>query len=187
MDHFITTVYTQAEQNAVSGLSQIETIKKITKELSSYALRDITLKRTNGEVMKIDLLKFRLTGDFKFNPYLMNDDVIIFPAYDHERNIIDINGAVNKPTKFQFVKGDKLSDAILFAGGLNNSYDNIDSAQISRLDNTGEKEELITVDIKNDFSLESGDRIKILADANQRKDYKVLVLGEVKKPGFVYI
>ena len=187
LDHFVTTIFTQAEQNALGGLTQIQTIKRVTKELNSFALRNITLKRTNGDVMKIDLLKFRLTGDFKFNPYLMNDDVIIFPAYDHERNIIDINGAVNKPIKFQFVDGDKLSDAILFAGGLNNSYDNVDSAQISRLDNTGNKEELITVSIKDDYPLQSGDRIKILADENQKMNYKVLVLGEIKKPGFVYV
>jgi len=187
LDHFITTIYTQAQLNALSNLTELETIKQVNKEVSRYALRDITLKRINGNIEKIDLLKFRMTGDFKYNPYVQNDDVIIFPAYDNERNIIDITGAVNKPAKFQFVEGDKLSDAIFFAGGLNSAYENVKQAEISRLDKTGEKEELILVNIKDDYTLKSGDRIRILADENQRKNYKVLVLGEVKYPGYIYV
>lgn len=187
LDHFITTIFVQAQQNALRSINDLQTIKKVTQEIENYALRDITIKRMNGEVFKIDLLKFRLTGDFRYNPYLMQDDVIIFPSYDNEKNIIDITGAVNKPVKFQFVDGDKLSDAILFAGGLNPAYENITSAEISRLDKTGNKEEVFEIIINNDFELKSGDRIRILADENQKKNYKVLVLGEVKHPGYVFI
>ncbi|MCX6171137.1 MAG: SLBB domain-containing protein [Ignavibacteriales bacterium] len=187
LDQFITTLYTEAQQRALSSLNQLETIKQVEKEISRYALRDITLKRSNGEVVIIDLLKFRLTADFKFNPYLMNDDVIIFPSYDNDRNIVDINGAVNKPTKFQFVEGDNLSDAILFAGGINAAYDNIKTAEISRLNSSGDKEEIISIDINSNFPLKYGDRIRIMADQNQKKVFKALVLGEVKNPGYVYL
>ncbi len=187
LDQFITAIYTEAQQKALSSLNQLETIKQVEKEVSKYALRDITLKRSNGEIVKIDLLKFRLTADFKFNPYLMNDDVIIFPSYDSERNIVDISGAVNKPTKFQFVEGDKLSDAILFSGGINPIFENVINAEISRLSNNGDKEELIQVNIKDDITLKSGDRIRVLADENQKKNYKALVLGEVKTPGYIYV
>ncbi len=187
LDQFITTIYTEAQQKAISSLNQLETIKQVAKEVSKYALRDITLKRSNGEIVKIDLLKFRLTADFRFNPYLMNDDVIIFPSYDSERNIVDISGAVNKPTKFQFVEGDKLSDAIIFAGGINPIFENVIDAEISRLSNNGDKEELIHVKVQDDFTLKSGDRIRVLADENQKKNYKALVLGEVKTPGYIYV
>jgi protein involved in polysaccharide export with SLBB domain len=187
LDQFVTTVFLQAQQNALRNLAQIETMKEISKEINKYALRDITLKRINGEVLKIDLLRFRLTGDFKYNPYLMNDDVIIFPAYDNEKSVVNINGAVNKPTKFQFVAGDKLNDAILFAGGLNPGYENIAQAEISRLDKTGNKEQVVLINIKDDINLQAGDRVRILADENQKSDYKVLVLGQVKKPGYIYI
>ncbi|MFA3784104.1 SLBB domain-containing protein [Melioribacteraceae bacterium 4301-Me] len=187
VDHFITTVFMQAQRQAIGSLSQLESIQKVKTGIQNYPLRNITLLRAKGDKIKIDLLRFRLTGDFKNNPYLMNDDVIIFPFYDTEKDIIDISGAVNNPIKFQFVEGDKLSDAILFAGGLNNTYDNITQAEISRLDNTGNKEQLITVNINDDYQLKPGDRIKILADENQRKNYKVLVLGQVTYPGFVYV
>lgn len=187
LDNFITIYYNQAQLNSLRGLTKIEEIKGVSKELERYALRDITLKRKNGEIIKIDLLRFRLTGDFKYNPYLMNDDVILFPSYDNEKSVIDISGAVNKPAKFQFVSGDKLSDAILFAGGLNPSYDNTETAEISRLDKTGNKEQTIIAKIKDDFTLQSGDRIRILADENQKRNYKILVLGQVRKPGYIYI
>lgn len=187
LDHLITTLYTQAQQKALQSLNSISTINQVKKQIEKYPLRDIVLKHADGSIQKIDLLKFRLLGDFKYNPYLQNDDVIIFPNNDEERNFVDISGAVNKETKFQFVEGDKLSDAILFAGGLNKAYDQIEKAEISRLDNTGNNVEKIIVDINSDFELKRGDRIKILCDESNKLDYKVLVLGEVKFPGYVYI
>ena len=186
-DHFITSIFLQAQQNSLRGLTQLESMKSVTKEINKYAMRNITLKHVNGEIVKVDLLRFRFTGDFKDNPYLTNDDVIIFPSYDDEISFVEVTGAVNKPTKFQFVPGDKLGDAILFSGGLNQSYENVEKAEISRLDKTGSKEQLITVNIKDNITLESGDRIRILADENQKKNFKVLVLGQVQNPGFVYV
>jgi len=78
-------------------------------------LRNITLKRTNGEELKLDLMKFRRTGDFVNNPYLKNDDVLIFPSSDLDRNFFSINGAINKPGKYHFRDGDKLNNAIELA------------------------------------------------------------------------
>ena len=187
LDYFITSIFNEAQKNALSSLNQISSIKQVTQELKKYPLRNITLKRADGEILNVDLLKFRLSGDFKNNPYLKNDDVIIFPFYDDEKGFIEINGAVNKPIKFQFVDGDNLSNAIEFAGGLNSAYQNINKAEVSRLNSTGNKEEIFIVDLNSDFKLKAGDRIRVLADENQKGDYKVLVLGEVKNPGFIYI
>jgi protein involved in polysaccharide export with SLBB domain len=187
LDYFITSIFTGAEQKAIGSLTQIETIRQVSKEIKKYALRDITLKRTNGEIRKIDLMKFRLTGDFANNPYLLNDDMIIFPAYDLNTNFVEIIGAVNKEVKFQFVDGDGLADALLFAGGINQAYENVKTAEISRLNSAGDKEEIIHVNISTNFPLKRGDRIRILADPNQKRIFKALVLGEVKNPGYVYL
>jgi protein involved in polysaccharide export with SLBB domain len=187
LDHFITQIFTEAQSNALGNINQLFEKQKVLDELNKFPLRDITLKRYNGEVHKIDLLKYRMTGDFSFNPYLMNDDVILFPGYDPKTNFVEVDGAVNKSLKFQFVEGDKLSDALLFAGGINKAFDNINKAQISRLYDNGSKEKLIDVDLKNDFQLERGDRIKILYDETNRKEFKALVLGEVNRPGYVYL
>ncbi len=187
LDHFITTLFIQAEQKALGTINKPEIIKQIKKEIEKYPLRDITLRHSDGEIKKIDLLKFRLTGDFKHNPYLKQDDVIIFPSYDLERDIIDISGAVNKSTQIQFVDGDKLSDAIMFAGGINRAYENITEADISRLSSNGKLEKIVTVKLNSDIQLERGDRIMVIDNENNKKAYKCLVLGEVNRPGYVYI
>lgn len=187
IDHFITQIFIDAQQKSLASITQIEVLKKINEELMKYPLRDILLKRISGETTKVDLLKYRLTGDFVNNPYLMNDDVIVFPAYDDKTNFVEVIGAVNKPVKFQFVDGDKLSDAILFAGGVNRAYDDVTLVEISRLQDKGEREELITAKLDDHLALKPGDRIKVLYDENNRREFKALVLGEVNNPGFVYV
>lgn len=187
VDQFVTQLYAVGTDKAKGSLQEYWAVRMLEQGFSEFPLRDITLKRMDGAVKKIDLLKFRLTGDFELNPYLRNDDVIIFPDYDITRTFIDISGAVNKSAKFQYMKGDKLSDAILFAGGINPAYDNVIQAMISRLDASGINEQRIIVNIVADPELKMGDRIKILADENQKKSFKALVLGEVKNPGYVYL
>jgi protein involved in polysaccharide export with SLBB domain len=187
VDHFITQIFSEAQERSISKINQFEIVKKMTEEFAKYPLRDILLKRANGEQFKVDLLKYRMTGDLSINPYLMNDDVLIFPGYNEQTNFVEIIGAVNNPVKFQFVEGDKLSDAILFAGGINNAYENVMTAEISRLHDKGSREEIIKVNLSDNLELERGDRIRIPFEENNKREYKVLVLGEVNTPGYVYI
>src|SRR5574340_1263713 len=79
-DQFTTRIFTEAKAQVLSSAKDEKLMAKIKNELDSYAKRDIILKRFSGEEIKLDLEKFRLTGDFKYNPYLKNDDVIIFPV-----------------------------------------------------------------------------------------------------------
>lgn len=187
VDQYITRIYNEVKSQIPYPSNNDELFIKTLSQTNNYALRGMILKSKNGGRTTLDLLKFRLGGDFLNNPYLKNDDVLIFPAYDLEYDFIEISGAVNKPIKFQFVEGDKLSDAIFFARGINKAYEGADTAIISRLSYDGKTEQQIIVNVDSDFELERGDRIKIAADQTNRKDYKVLVLGEVNKPGYIYI
>lgn len=187
LDQFITRIYNQAFATLKLPSVDEKIFVHMLSEAQNYPLRGIVLKSKEGNQKQIDLLKFRLTGDFSYNPYLQNDDVVVFPSYDSDYGIVEINGAVNKSTIFQFVEGDKLSDAIFFARGLNKAYENVTQALISRLSYDGTNEELIEVDLNNDIALKPGDRIKILADQTKRRNYKILVLGEVRNPGEIYI
>jgi polysaccharide biosynthesis/export protein len=152
-----------------------------------FSKRGITLRRVNGESLNVDLLKFEISGDYKFNPYLKNEDVLIIPSFNLTFNFITISGAVNVPLTTQFVDGDRLSDAILFAQGIDPAIDNVTKASINRLSADGAKEEDTTVAIADNPPLKRGDRITILADELFRKDYKVFVNGEVNHPGNIYI
>jgi protein involved in polysaccharide export with SLBB domain len=188
VDQFVTRMYTQTREKIFSQLSQQpELLEKARKEIENYSLRDITLKRATGEEIKLDLIKFRRTGDFSQNPYLKNDDVLIFPPSDLERNFFSIYGAVNKPGKYHFKEGDRLSDAVELAQGINKAYENVTKAEIHRLSYDGEKMEVIPVEINHDLQLQRGDRIVVAADETQKKEFSVTVIGEVKSPGKIPI
>ena len=185
VDQFVTRIYNEAVSRSLSNAQDEKMLEKLKKDISQFSLRGITLKRSSGEEMILDLEKFRLSGDFKYNPYLKNDDVLIFPPYDMDRNFFTINGAVNRNGKYAFVEGDKLSDAIELARGINPAYDNVNEVEISRLNYDGSRQEVIRKKITDDFKLNRGDQIIVIADETQRKDFYVLVLGEVNQPGYV--
>jgi protein involved in polysaccharide export with SLBB domain len=188
VDQFITRMFNQARDRALANVSaEPFMIERVQKELEEYSIRNILLKRVSGEEIRIDLLKFRRTGDFTLNPYLKNDDVILFSPADLEKNFFSVMGAVNKPGKFHFVDGDKLSDAIELAYGINKAYENVEKVELHRLSYDGEKMDIITLNINDDFELIRGDRILVVADESQRVEFNVIVLGEVNRPGIIPI
>ena len=188
VDQFVTRIFNLYKSQTIGKLTDQKSIEKYSIELDNVAKRNIRLKHINGKEETLDLEKFRITGDFIDNPYLKNDDVLIFPKVDLLRDFISVDGAVNNPIKFQFVPGDKLSDALLFAQGISDAYENVEIAEIFRAAYNGMSEQSIPVDIHNkDFKLESGDIITVLANETMKKEYKVLVLGEVYRPGYLPI
>jgi protein involved in polysaccharide export with SLBB domain len=188
VDQFVTRIYNAAKENSLSIAKDLQTADQINRTINAdYAIRGITLKSANGEEKMIDLAKFRVNGDFKNNPYLKNDDVIIFPAVDLDRNFIRIMGAVNNPMKFMYVDGDKLSDAIELAQGINKAYENVTDATIYRLNYDGTKIDSFQVPLNQDFLMQRGDRIVVNAKETKKRDFKVNVLGEVNEPGYIPI
>ena len=188
VDQFVTRIYNLAKENSLNVAKDLETANKINRNLENdYAIRGIILKNANGDEKIIDLAKFRVNGDFNNNPYLKNDDVIIFPAVDLDRNFVSIMGAVNNPLKFMYVDGDKLSDAIELALGINKAYSEVTEAIIYTLNLEGSKLDSIRVGINDDILLKRGDRVFVVASESKRRDYKVNVIGEVTHPGFVPI
>ena len=183
VDQFVTRLYLEAKDKSMRVTNDQRMVEKINTELNNFSLRGITLRRATGEEIKVDLQKFRITGNFKDNPYLKNDDVIIFPANDMNRNFFTIYGAVNNPGIFFFVEGDSLSDALELSMGLNPSFENISKAVVSRVSYDGETLVSDTIDIHSKYKLHRGDQIQVLAPDNRRKNYHVLILGEVKNPG----
>lgn len=187
VDQFVTRIYNEAVARATTNAQDERMLENLKKDISQYSLRGIKLKRNSGEEIILDLEKFRLYGDFKNNPYLKNDDVLIFPSYDMDKNFFTIHGAVNRSGKYTFVDGDKLSDAIELARGINPAYENVNNVEIKRLSYDGLNQETINVDVTGNFNLKRGDQIVILANETQRKDFYVLMLGEVNQPGYIPI
>lgn len=187
VDQFVTRIYNEAKQAALQSARDENSLYQIKNELESFATRGIVLKRKDGSEKIVDLEKFRLTADFNLNPYLEDGDVLVFPIYDTEKYFVAISGAVKKPDVYQFVKGDKLADIILLAHGIDYRYENIKNVEVSRLSVDGNKEEVFVIELNSDFELKNGDRIRIAAEQLSQKDFKVLVIGEVNNPGYIYI
>ena len=187
VDQFISRMYAQALDLSTRMATDPVLYRKTKADLDNFALRGVKLKRSTGEELVVDLQKFRLTGDFTYNPYLRNDDVIIFPTNDITRNFFSVSGVVNKPGTFLFIEGDKLSDAIELVDGFNPAYEPIDSVEISRLSYDGRTQILTKIKIDGDYPIQRGDRFRLTAPETQRKNYAVSVIGEVQIPGTVPI
>jgi protein involved in polysaccharide export with SLBB domain len=187
VDQFITRIYSEATDKILRTTTDPILLEKLKERIEDFTLRDITLKRASGEVLKLDLLKFRINGDFANNPYLKNDDVIIFPQNDFERNFFTVEGAVNNPGKFYYAEDDDLQDALDLARGINKAYEDVNLVNIYRLSYDGQKMDVIKTDVSSNIPLQRGDRIIIAADETQKKEFSVLVVGEVYSPGKIPI
>ncbi len=185
VDQFITRIYNEAREKAISVTTDPVLLANLKEQSEDFSLREITLKRSSGEVLKLDLQKFRINGDFANNPYLKNDDVIIFPPNDLERNFFTIEGAVNNPGKFYYAEDDNLQDALELSRGINKAYEGVNLVNIYRLSYDGQRMDMVKADISSKISLQRGDRIVVVADETQKKEFSVLVFGEVKRPGIV--
>jgi protein involved in polysaccharide export with SLBB domain len=189
VDQFITRMY----EETINQLSKSSTANVPSQtegaqiKLENFSLRNIILKRISGETIHVDLLKFRVTGDFNYNPYMKNEDVIIFAPADFGNNFFTMLGAVNRPGKFLFSEGDKLSDALILTQGINKAYENVNKVEIDRLSYDGKRMDSLIVNINEDVTLQRGDRITVLANENERKDFTVNVIGEVNRPGVIPI
>ena len=153
-------------------------------ERGFFSMRNITVKRKSGESIKVDLYKYYATLDEKYNPYLIEGDVINIPKYDWDQRYIAVFGAVQYPSVFEYIEGDDLETIIKMARGIT-TMANPDSILISRIDESGLKMKNLYVSLKNDgkMKLEPNDRIMVTAYSNLQRDYRVYLLGEVVKPG----
>jgi len=153
-------------------------------ERYNFSFRNIKLKRKNGEIQRIDLYEYFATQNERYNPFLREGDVISLQKYDWEGKFLAIQGAVQFPGVFEFIEGDDLETAIQLVRGVS-SVANVDSITVSRMDITATKMEKIYLSYDKDknYKLLPNDRVYVNAFAEVRRDFKVMVLGEVVRPG----
>ena len=77
--------------------------------------RRIEVKRRDGTVLQADLLLYAITGDVKYNPYVLDGDAIRVPF---QSLVATIAGAVNRPGRYELVGTSDLAELVELAGGL---------------------------------------------------------------------
>jgi protein involved in polysaccharide export with SLBB domain len=147
------------------------------------SLRNLTLRRQDGTVAPVDLLRYRLLGDMEFNPHLQDGDVLVVPA---KKDSVSVFGRVARQGFLEFRDGDTIGDLIALSGGFDAGADTSE-VELRRFDPTDpDRSTKRTLDLgAGDASLavEPGDGVYVRAQPNHRRERLVEIWGEVLYPG----
>lgn len=80
--------------------------------------RRITIDRKAGADGTADLVLYELTGDTRYNPYVLDGDVIRVPFAE---TVVSIGGAVRRPGTYELVATKDLNELLDLAGGFTSS------------------------------------------------------------------
>ena len=170
-------------------LSRQQTQDDLKPILEGMSTRNIVLKHRDGSEHRVDIERFLVTHEDRWNPYLREGDIIVVPTKDLYRNVFAVYGEVNAPGRHEFIEGDSLLDAIHFAHGLT-PLALADKAIFSRLTEDGKALSTRYVNVpeiaagrESDVALRPGDRIIIQRRRDLRGDFNVDIRGEVIHPG----
>jgi protein involved in polysaccharide export with SLBB domain len=152
----------------------------------SYYQRNVYVLRNDGTSTVADFEKAKVENNPSLDPYIREGDHINVPSAPENYPFISINGAVNRPCKLLYKKGDKISTLLKMGYGLN------DNADIKRAELffPGEAKESINIDrdcnlLSTDKDILPGTIINIGSYENDIKQENgiVAISGEVKYPG----
>ena len=94
------------------------------------SVRNIQLSR-GGKNYRLDLYAYMTKPDPKVQYDIQNGDVIFVPV---AQKIVQINGAVNRPMRYEMIDGEGIKELVQYAGGLTyNAY--MEYVQVERLEN----------------------------------------------------
>ncbi|TSA39821.1 hypothetical protein D4R30_00515 [archaeon] len=145
----------------------------------------------DGKLEK-ELMRFNLgallAGDAKENIELQSgDEVVLYAAKDfEEKRYAYLDGAVNRPGKYELALNTTLEDLIIRGGGLKEMADSSE-VEVSRMAVSGSadvKVETVQVALTDrTFALKSNDRVRARPRAGFQEPRVVEIRGEVRYPG----
>lgn len=141
------------------------------------SLRNINLRRSNGEVFTFDLYDLLINGNRKNDITIESGDVIVVGSADQ---FVQIKGEVNRPSIYEVIETDSLKDIVDFALGFSPKA-NTKNIKITKLENDATVEssantESMNSNLKNVLSVS-------VYSITAKEDSNITVLGSVKEPG----
>jgi protein involved in polysaccharide export with SLBB domain len=152
------------------------------------SLRNIQLKRLNGQTLRADLASFFVSGDVSGNPFLSDGDVIYVPRAERH---FSVSGGVMFPGTYELVEGEKLSQVLQLVGGVTPEADP-ENGEISRFVDL-ERSEFVhfrlasVLNGETDFDIKDGDGVFVRTPPHYLERHRVHVGGEVVFPGWYAI
>ena len=144
-------------------------------------LRNITLKRINGETFSFDLYKLLINGDRSDDITVEAGDVIVVgPA----EQFVNLSGEVKRPAIYETLANESLNDLIRYGLGFTDIANRTNlSLQILDIKSTSIRE------LKTDnLALTLNDVLSVEVNAYVNKNRtNVKVSGSVKEPGLYYL
>ena len=134
------------------------------------SVRNIQLSRA-GKSTKLDLYQYMINPNQNSYYDLQNGDVLYVPV---AQNIVTMEGAVNRPMRYEMLAGETLKDLINYAGGLTyNVYPEF--VQVERMEN-GEKKYLefdlqSVMNGSQKVSLYNGDIVRVRTSNKPMEQY----------------
>ena len=169
----------------VSRFIYTETNQQREVLTTQLSLRNIELIRKDGTIKRVDIYKFYMTNHDEYNPYFIEGDLLKIPNLLLEKNYVTISGAVQLGGTYEYSPGDNLETLV----GLGRGFDanaEPDSILLYRPSNNGKGFDIINLDYDNDknYKIQNFDRIFVKYKTDYFKKVTVLILGEVKRPGY---
>jgi len=148
------------------------------------SLRNIIIERKEGISINVDLYKYFMTNDDRYNPYLKEGDVLKIPYGQLIKNYVTIEGAVQLPGVYEYNINDNLETVIGLARGLDADAQP-DSISIFRIDPLTQKYSIFNLSFEKDrdYKINIFDRVFVKYKSNYLKNISITVLGEVNRPG----
>ncbi len=145
------------------------------------SLRNIYVKRNGRTVAVLDVYDYLLNPETNRDQFLEDNDFIFVPP---QERVVRISGEIQKENRFELKKGENLTRAIEFAGGMKpTTYTR--TIQLTRYKNNREFIEDINLDSLNrteaDYTLEHGDNIIFYRVPEGIENY-IKVEGAVRLP-----
>jgi protein involved in polysaccharide export with SLBB domain len=139
--------------------------------------RRIAIKHRDGTTATADLVRYDLTGDVAYNPFLLDGDVISVPF---AAPVVAITGPVHRAGRYELVAGKDLAELLELAGGFTSE---VNRALPIRLLRHNPRQQLATTelpftpDAAPNLPLQDDDQIVVRSTEELQRS--VLIIGAV--------
>lgn len=140
------------------------------------SFREINLIRDNEVIETLDLYDLLINGEYNIKKRLRSGDVVFVEA---KKNIVTVDGAVNRPGKYEVLSEENLYSVISYANGIKKNADRENIYLERMLDGT-----LKTIPVRNEIQFETikaidGDLVYV----REHPYRSAKISGAVLKPG----